>query len=182
MHITDVCTGDHDVELVNGALIRKFCVLYDCEIGAGTKIASHCTIGRCTIGERCKIQDGTVICDGHVIEDGVFVGALVNLGNDMHPSACKEDGSMVGPGDWDCTPVTIKKGAAIGSGVMICPGVTIGEGALIGMGSVVTKDVAPGTTVVGNPAHVIVPKPVIDDYRGTLEDQRAYDYPGGSLD
>lgn len=157
MHITDVATSDKDVKLVNGALIRKWTVLYDCEIGAGTKIASHCTIGRCTIGERCKIQDGTVICDGHVIEDEVFIGALVNLGNDRHPRACKEDGSMVGPDDWDCTPVTIKKGARIGSGVMICPGVTIGEDALIGMGSVVTKDIPAGMLARGNPARVVGP-------------------------
>ena len=42
--------------------------------------------------------------------------------------------------------------ASIGSGATILGGVRIGAGALVGAGAVVTKDVAPGATVVGNPA------------------------------
>ena len=50
---------------------------------------------------------------------------------------------------------TIKKGARIGANSTLLPGVVIGEGAVVGSGSVVTKDVAPGKTVVGNPARVL---------------------------
>ena len=39
-----------------------------------------------------------------------------------------------------------------GAGALIRQGVSVGEGAVIGMGAVVVKDVAPGATVVGNPA------------------------------
>jgi acetyltransferase-like isoleucine patch superfamily enzyme len=35
---------------------------------------------------------------------------------------------------------------------VLCPGVEIGEEAFVGAGAVVTKDVAPRTAVVGNPA------------------------------
>lgn len=47
--------------------------------------------------------------------------------------------------------------AYIGTGAMLRQGTSqrplvIGEGAVVGMGAVVTKDVAPYTTVVGNPA------------------------------
>ncbi len=36
----------------------------------------------------------------------------------------------------------------------ILPGLTIGAGAMVGAGAIVTRDVLPGTTVVGNPARV----------------------------
>jgi maltose O-acetyltransferase len=49
-------------------------------------------------------------------------------------------------------PVRIGRNVWIGGGAIILPGVTIGDEALVGAGSVVTRDVAPGVTVVGNPA------------------------------
>jgi len=49
-------------------------------------------------------------------------------------------------------PIRIGRNVWIGAGALIMPGVTIGDDALIGAGSVVTRDVAAGTTVVGNPA------------------------------
>lgn len=53
--------------------------------------------------------------------------------------------------------VHIHDHAYIGAGAVIKQGrpgdpLIIGEGAVVGMGAVVTKDVPPGTTVVGNPA------------------------------
>ncbi|MDG2333395.1 MAG: acetyltransferase [Myxococcota bacterium] len=53
--------------------------------------------------------------------------------------------------------VVIGDGAYIGTGAVIKQGtpdrpLRIGEGAVVGMGAVVTRDVAPGATVVGNPA------------------------------
>jgi acetyltransferase-like isoleucine patch superfamily enzyme len=51
--------------------------------------------------------------------------------------------------------VRIEADAWIGAGVIILPDVTIGEQAIVGAGSVVTKDVAPHSIVVGNPAHIL---------------------------
>lgn len=53
--------------------------------------------------------------------------------------------------------------AYIGTGAIIKQGragkpLTIGEGAIVGMGAVVTKDVAPGITVIGNPAKPLLRK------------------------
>jgi acetyltransferase-like isoleucine patch superfamily enzyme len=50
--------------------------------------------------------------------------------------------------------------AYIGTGAVIRQGsatkpLVIGAGAVVGMGAVVTRDVAPGTTVVGNPARLL---------------------------
>lgn len=49
-------------------------------------------------------------------------------------------------------PVLIGEKVWIGGSAIILPGVSIGSGAIVGAGAVVTKDVAPGATVVGNPA------------------------------
>lgn len=51
--------------------------------------------------------------------------------------------------------VYIGRNAWIGAGSTILTGVTVGENAIVGAASVVTKDVAPNTVVVGNPARVI---------------------------
>jgi acetyltransferase-like isoleucine patch superfamily enzyme len=48
--------------------------------------------------------------------------------------------------------VTIQDDVWVGTGAIILPNVTIGEAAIVGAGAVVTKDVAPRTIVVGNPA------------------------------
>jgi maltose O-acetyltransferase len=48
--------------------------------------------------------------------------------------------------------VTIENECLIGTGAVILQGLTIGRGATVGAGAVVTRDVAPGSTVVGVPA------------------------------
>ncbi|TCD15942.1 sugar O-acetyltransferase [Oricola cellulosilytica] len=52
-------------------------------------------------------------------------------------------------------PVTIGEDVWIGGGAIVLPGVAIGDRSIVGAGSVVTKDVAPETTVVGNPARYV---------------------------
>lgn len=49
-------------------------------------------------------------------------------------------------------PITIGANVWIGGGALILPGITVGDDAIIGAGRVITRDVAAGTTVMGNPA------------------------------
>lgn len=56
--------------------------------------------------------------------------------------------------------VMVQDHAYIGAGAVLKQGkpgepLVIGRGAVVGMGAVVTKSVAPGTTVVGNPARIM---------------------------
>ena len=149
-----------NVKLGKDVRMYAFVNLYGCEIGDETTVGTFVEIQKgVTIGARCKIQSHTFICEGVTIEDEVFVGHNVNFLNDRYPAASNADGSKKTEADWTLEKTVVRKRAAIGTGVVILPGVTIGEGAIVGAGAVVTKDVAPGVTVVGNPARPLRKSP-----------------------
>jgi acetyltransferase-like isoleucine patch superfamily enzyme len=130
--------------------------LYGCTIGDQTKIGAFVEIQKgATVGARCKISSHTFICEGVVIEDGVFVGHGVMFTNDRFPRAINPDGSLQTEADWSVEPTIVKRGASIGSNATIICGVTIGEGALVGAGAVVNKDIPDYSIVAGVPARVI---------------------------
>jgi UDP-2-acetamido-3-amino-2,3-dideoxy-glucuronate N-acetyltransferase len=142
-----------DVTLGENVFVYSFTNLYGCQIGSDTRIGTFVEIQRgAVIGSACKIQSHTFICDGVRIEDEVFVGHGVVFVNDKHPRATDAEGALQGEADWELLPTAVERGASIGSGATILGGVRIGAGATVGAGAVVVKDVAPGATVVGNPA------------------------------
>jgi UDP-2-acetamido-3-amino-2,3-dideoxy-glucuronate N-acetyltransferase len=142
-----------DVAFGPGVVVRSFTNLYGCRIGADSQIGTFVEIQRgAEIGAACKIQSHTFICDGIRIEDEVFVGHGVTFVNDKFPRATDGSGSLQADADWELLSTVVERGASIGSGATILGGIRIGRGATVGAGSVVTRDVAPGTTVAGNPA------------------------------
>jgi acetyltransferase-like isoleucine patch superfamily enzyme len=133
-------------------IIHCFVNLYGCTIGDETRIGSFVEIQKnVSIGQRCKIQSHSFLCEGVAIEDEVFVGHGVMFINDLDPRATAE-GRLQTESDWNVVPTRVCRGASIGSGAVILGGLTIGAGALIGAGAVVTRDVAPGAVVAGVPA------------------------------
>ena len=147
------CVIAPDVRLGRDVVIHHFVNLYGCEIGDESRVGSFVEIQkRARIGRRCKISSHTFICEGVEIEDEVFVGHGVVFINDKFPRATTAEGRLQTDDDWQAIPTVVKRGASIGSGATILCGVTIGENAIVGAGAVVTRDVAGGTTVVGNPA------------------------------
>jgi UDP-2-acetamido-3-amino-2,3-dideoxy-glucuronate N-acetyltransferase len=145
-----------DVTFGENVVVYSFTNLYGCAIGSGTRIGTFVEIQRgAAIGERCKIQSHTFICDGVRIDDEVFVGHGVTFVNDKHPRATAESGELQTDDDWELLPTVVERGASLGSGATILGGVRIGRGAVVGAGAVVTKDVPEGATVVGNPARVL---------------------------
>lgn len=136
------------VHVGDNVRIHDFVNLYECRIGSESMIGAFVEIQKgVSIGQRCRVQSHTFICEGVTIEDEVFVGHGVMFINDKEPSIEKTLNKT-----WTLEPVLIKQGAVIGSGAVIMAGVTIGAGALIGAGSVVTKDVEDRAVVMGVPA------------------------------
>ena len=150
--IADSVVLGADVKIFHPSLVN----LYGCTIGADTKIGAFVEIQKnAVIGARCKISSHSFICEGVVLEDGVFVGHGVMFTNDRYPRAVNLDGSLQTEADWSVEPTKVRKGASIGTGATILPGLTIGEGAMVGAGAVVTKDVPDFAVVAGVPARVV---------------------------
>ena len=146
-----------DVAFGEDVRVGPFTNLYGCTIGSGSRIGPFVEIQRgAVIGERCKIQSHTFICDGVRIGDESFVGHAVVFINDKRPRATTETGALQTAADWELVPTIVDARASIGSGAVILAGVHIGTGALIGAGAVVTEDVPEGTTVAGVPARALV--------------------------
>lgn len=147
--LANVMVGE-DVKIFN------FVNAYGCEIGDGSKIGAFVEIQKgAKIGKNCKISSHSFVCEGVIIDDGVFVGHSVSFINDMYPRAINQDGSMQTDEDWELVHTQVGKGASIGTGSTILGGIKIGAFALIGAGSVVTKDIPDKAVVVGNPAKII---------------------------
>lgn len=121
------------------------------QVREDAKIGRDCIIGKdvyidagVAIGDRCKIQNSVSVYAGVTLEDEVFVGPNACFTNDRVPRAFLPD--------WKVTNTMIRRGASIGANATVVCGVTIGEYAMVAAGAVVTRDVAPYSLVMGNPA------------------------------
>ena len=92
------------------------------------------------------ISSHCFLCSGVNIGKEVFIAHGVMFTNDLFKSNHYKS--------WDLCETYIEDNVRIGSGAVILP-VRIGKGSIIGAGAVVTKDVEPGSIMVGNPARKI---------------------------
>lgn len=129
------------------------------KVGDNVEIRSpfHCDYGiHIEIGDNTFINFNCVIldCAKVIIGNDCDIAPNVQILTATHP----QDPEIRKKKLENAKPVTIGNCVWIGAGAIILPGVTIGDGAVIGAGSVVTKNVAPNTVVVGNPARVLEKK------------------------
>jgi len=125
----------HFVHVCSTATIGEKCVLGQ-NVFVGNQVI---------LGDRVKVQNNVSIYEGVECEEDVFLGPSCVFTNIINPRAFIERKDQF-------KKTIVKKGATIGANATVICGNTIGEYALVGAGSVVTKDVAPFSLVVGNPA------------------------------
>ncbi|GAB4218592.1 MAG: acetyltransferase [Rhodoferax sp.] len=106
-------------------------------LGVATQVLPMGVVAaRARLGRACIINHGAVVDHECVLGEGVHVAPRATL----------------------CGQVTVGDDVFVGAGAVVLPRLTLGVGAMIGAGAVVTRDVEPGTTVVGNPARVLKEK------------------------
>ena len=135
--------------------------------GAGFKwlgrFLSH--IGRWLTG--IEIHPGATIGRRFFIDHGmgVVIGETAEIGDDV----TLYHGVTLGGTSWNKGKrhPTLAKGVVVGAGAKILGPITVGEGAKVGSNAVVVRDVPPGATAVGIPAHIV------DDSREGVRQQKA---------
>jgi maltose O-acetyltransferase len=125
-------------------------------IGEGVFLEApfHAAYGRnLSLGEQVYINAGCVVLDSAPVRIGrrTMLGPAVHIYCADHAHGLDERRR----GLERALPVSIGEDVWIGGGAILLPGVTVGDGAIVGAGAVVTRNVAPGTRVVGNPARPI---------------------------
>ena len=93
------------------------------------------------------MQTGAYVTAWSLVEDDVFLAPGVMLTND--PTAGRRSRGV------DLRGAVLRRACRIGARAVLLPGIEIGEEAFVGAGSVVTRDVAPGTLVMGAPARPV---------------------------
>ena len=130
----------------SGTKIWQFVViLVGAKIGNNCNVCAHVLIeGDVVIGDEVTIKSGVQLWNGLRVGNNVFIGPNVTFTNDKYPRSKNYPNFF---------PKTIiEDDASIGAGAVILPDIKIGKGSMVAAGSVVTKDVEPGSLVMGNPA------------------------------
>lgn len=123
------------------------------------------TAGNAVILDEVEVGEGTIMCHFTQLTSNIRVGRHFhsNIYSYVAHDCVIGDYVTFAPGVRCNGNVVIEDHAYIGTGAVIKQGspekpLVIGRGAVVGMGAVVTRDVAPGVTVVGNPAREFQPR------------------------
>jgi acetyltransferase-like isoleucine patch superfamily enzyme len=142
--------------------------LIKCELVKYYSINSHTTLNRCYSAGFLSVGHFSYVARATLMPF-VTIASRVSVGASDHPFhfAVQHDFSYGKlPAEWGFNQVvpdaresqastSIGADVWIGDNAVVLQGVSIGVGAVIGAGAVVTKDVAPYSIVVGNPARQI---------------------------
>ena len=142
-------TGVRNVTCGDNVIVYEPANLYDCVLGNGVFVGPFVEIqGNTRIGDDCKIQSHTFICEYVTIGQRCFVGHGVMFANDMF----REGKPNADRDSWG--HITVGNDISIGSGATILA-IYICDGAVIGAGSVVTKSIVEKGVYAGNTARLL---------------------------
>lgn len=124
--------------------------LYGCKIGDNCFVGPFVEIQKhVAVGNRCKIQSHSFICEYVTIGHDCFISHGVMFINDKFSI-----GRAAGGDKQLWKPTCIGNHVSIGTNATVLP-VTIVDNTVIGAGSVVTKDILVSGIYVGNPAKLL---------------------------
>lgn len=149
--IRDIICGEN-------VTIMKPSNLYECIIGSNTFIGPFVEIQKgVVIGENCKIQSHSFICELVTIGNDCFIGHGVMFVNDLFV-----DNQPAGHDKTLWKSTLVGNHVSIGSNATILP-VEICDCAVIGAGAVVTHAIKEAGIYAGNPAILLrkIPYPSI---------------------
>lgn len=109
---------------------------------------------RAIVGPETEMGAGCVVLGGAHVSSSIRLGGhvQVNYNATIGHDAVLDDLVTVYPGANVSGSVHLETGVSVGSNACVLQGRRVGAGAFVGAGAVVTRDVPPGTTVVGVPA------------------------------
>jgi sugar O-acyltransferase (sialic acid O-acetyltransferase NeuD family) len=163
LSFSDFCQHTAQTKLVSIAIANPNIRLKIVELCSSSGVGFYSIRARNVV-----VMDDVAIGEGAMLSPFVTLTSNIKIGRHFHANIYSyvehdcEIGDFVtfAPGAKCNGNVIIEDGAYIGSGAVIRQGkpdkkLRIGKNAIVGMGAIVLSDVAPGATVVGNPARVV---------------------------
>ncbi len=170
------CVFEGRVELADGVSVAANCVLKNCRIGRGARIAPFCHIEDAVVGEQSIIGPYARLRPGAELGRDVHVGNFVEVKNSTIADHSKANhlayigdatiGSRVnvGAGTITCNydgankfRTVIEDDAFIGSDTQLVAPVTVGRGATLGAGTTLTRDAPPDQLTVSRARQISIP-------------------------
>jgi bifunctional UDP-N-acetylglucosamine pyrophosphorylase/glucosamine-1-phosphate N-acetyltransferase len=170
------CVFEGRVELADGVSVAANCVLKNCRIGRGARIAPFCHIEDAVVGEQSIIGPYARLRPGAELGRDVHVGNFVEVKNSTIADHSKANhlayigdatiGSRVnvGAGTITCNydgankfRTVIEDDAFIGSDTQLVAPVTVGRGATLGAGTTLTRDAPPDQLTVSRAKQMSIP-------------------------
>lgn len=137
--------------------------------------AKFCTLihPRAILTKRVVLGEGVILTAGTVLSNNIEIGdhAIINLGATIGHDARVASFVTVAPGAHLNGNVSVGTGTYVGTGASVIEKTTIGTWAVVGVAAGVVRDVPSNTTVIGNPARVLLTRE--EGWHLTWSDSRA---------